>query len=296
MKLKNIKTFIFSLVAGLFTPIIIVSWIVFSFVNYLIECYKDRYIYNELYKKYVDIIVNRQGLTEESYMKTEKVIGEIKPNQIYKLSRYQLVETDTVTEYTKTVIKPKTVTFTGQWIDQSESENQSNILGGVGLLLTDEKEIIIPIAETTQEHLNYFGVRLINNNDSFLFETDTHLPLTKMSVGSEYIEDYMLQEKFANGVYLEQHNRPHFHYNNDFGLGFIVFGKKNNDCYELTAFRIPYFCGIYTPPNTIHNDCFLIGNYDVVYSKTPEFSTVKIHTKTESGSVLTKVSTSSKFL
>ena len=56
-------------------------------------------------------------------------------------------------------------------------------------------------------------------------------------------------------------------------------GKKLKDSYQLTAFKIPFGYAIYTGPNVIHADSFLIGDYSVVYSITENYSTVLIQNK-----------------
>jgi len=53
-----------------------------------------------------------------------------------------------------------------------------------------------------------------------------------------------------------------------------VIGKYNGDKIMLSAFKIPLGYGVKIPNNVIHNDCFLIGKYLVIYSKTENYSTV----------------------
>lgn len=54
----------------------------------------------------------------------------------------------------------------------------------------------------------------------------------------------------------------------------MIIGHSLGDEYMLSAFEIPFGYGIYTPPNLLHADAFLIGNFLVVYSVTDQFSTV----------------------
>jgi hypothetical protein len=84
----------------------------------------------------------------------------------------------------------------------------------------------------------------------------------------------------GGGVYLEYHNNPHFHMPlEEYCSGYLVLCKKENDKYYIDAFKIPYGYAIYTPGNIIHNDCFLVGKYLVVYSVSKEYSTVILKTK-----------------
>ena len=109
------------------------------------------------------------------------------------------------------------------------------------------------------------------------FETKEPLPLTEMSIGVDYVNDFINNKDLGGGQYLEYHDTPHYHapLNSD-NKGYIILGKMNDykTKIRLSAFLIPYYKGLYTPGNIIHNDANLIGRWLVVYSKTENYSTV----------------------
>ena len=190
----------------------------------------------------------------------------------------------------KTVKIPPHCKLFGTWTHPKlEGYDESNILGELGTLkLNDSKiEKIIPVPEnTTQEFLNYYGAVLYKIGDITKFDLnhkgklfdETRIPVTVTSVGENYIQNYIYSNK-AGGVYVEYHRLPHFHMpmNENCG-GQLMLGKKIKDKNEFhfSAFKIPYGYAIYTLPGTIHNDCWLLGNYFVCYGCTEDFSTVRI--------------------
>jgi len=129
-------------------------------------------------------------------------------------------------------------------------------------------------------------------------------PLFNMEVGKHYPEKYLKKvgTGYGGGCYLEYHDLPHFHMLRDVTAGgnlilgkFVDDGKcskesteacqkahktgagKCSACdadwmidhskgVEVTAFQIPFGCGIYTPPGAIHCDSFLNGRLKVMYS------------------------------
>ena len=61
---------------------------------------------------------------------------------------------------------------------------------------------------------------------------------------------------------------------NKFSRGYIILGKEKDGNVELSAFKIPFGKALYVNKNVIHNDCFLIGNYNVIYTNTENYKTV----------------------
>ena len=208
-------------------------------------------------------------------MTTEDVVENISPGQKYSIRANYLLETEKeITTNSQRVATPRFIEIQAVWKKESDGENvEGNVLGEYGELEMATEEISIPSAVTDQEHLNYYGCKLYTVGDVFSFETDKVLPLTIMDVGENYVEDYVMKEV---GIYLEYHDRPHFHMPvNEDSRGHLMLGKKiSKDKYHLSAFTIPYGKAVYMPPYTIHNDCFLIGRYMVVYSMTKDYSTV----------------------
>ena len=263
-----------------------------------------------LCEKYRDIIIDRQGIEPQSNMTTIDVINQIEPHIKYKIDRFNLIEinekaytnqcansldADTDIDYTddkniensKYQLKHsdiKSITISNNWnLDITEFTLKSNILGGSGSLIIDKNEIgsnklKIPVADIN--HIGYYDCKLLKFGDTVSFDTDAELPLCVMNIGPGYIKNYIYQK--AGGVYLEYHDRPHFHMpSDDKASGYLILGKKicDNTKLTLSAFKIPYGYAVYMNKYVIHNDCFLIGDYLVVYSKTDNYSTVLLKDK-----------------
>jgi len=241
---------------------------------------------NSLLDKYKEIIVNRHGNVCDSFMITKNIIDEIDPLNTYKVSMKGLelykdvhsLESDDSLHNIYTAI-PEYYEFEGKWLKDSNIhftniENEANILGGFCKFEIDLNAMQIPIQDATENNLLYYGCKLLKINDTIAFNTEDNLPLSIVSVGKNYVNDYILQEQYGGGVYLEYHKNPHFHMPvNESASGGIMLAKQNGDAYHISCFRIPYGFATYIPPYTIHNDCFLIGDYYVIYSKSEPFST-----------------------
>jgi len=217
-------------------------------------------------------MIDRRTATPESNMTTTKFIKEIKKNINYKITPSSLEESKQ--NITLHIIKKRSKvnkTFIKcDWNQQGTSlhTDSSNILGSSRKLeVTDNIEI--PTIKSSD--LWYYGVKLYNINDIISFDED--LPLFEMEVGQNYVNEYIM--KVAGGVYLEEHERPHFHMPlNSNSIGHIILGKHIANGLHVSAFQIPLGKALYMPNNIIHNDCFLIGKYNVIYSKTPNYKTM----------------------
>jgi hypothetical protein len=236
--------------------------------------------------KFDEIIVDRKGYTIDSNMTTKSIIDEINPSCTYVISVNGLEKIDAnITEYNSYSSIPDYFEFDGEWlsnvnINYNTIINSPNILGEMVKFEIDLDAFQIPIQEATENNLQYYGCRLYKINDVIKFETEDTLPLCIINVGKNYIKDYILQEQFGGGVYLEYHKNPHFHMPiNDSASGGIVLAKKNGDTYHISCFKIPFGFATYIPPFVIHNDCFLIGDYYVIYSKSEPFSTSLLRNK-----------------
>ena len=229
-----------------------------------------------------DIIVNRGLIKDDSFMITEKIINIVKPNNNYIIKNNNLEVIDNLNniKYTpNNQIKiPPFIEIDAEWDTNAlKYTENANILGKNGNLWinTYNSSINIPIVNSTIEYLNFYNCKLLKYNDIINFDIDNDMPVTIMNIGEKYISNFIMNENLGGGIYLEYHNLPHFHMplsNKD--SGYLILGKKKNNQILLSAFKIPYNYAIYTPPNIIHCDSFLIGKYLVVYSKTNTYSTV----------------------
>lgn len=241
------------------------------------------YLPSDLQEKIHSIIVNRIGYHSKAYMKTTDVLGYIQPNKFYQLTNENLILTnnyiDLVEKGQPVTGDPSVVEFTGQWDFNKEEISDGNILGKTISLQTELETLIIPEVECNKENLAYYGAKLVRIDEKIKFDTPDNLPITTVEIGEKYVPDYLLQSGKGGGFYLEYHNTPHFHFplNSDsIDGGCLVLGKKNNNKYQLSAFRIPLGQGIYTPPNVLHCDGYLMGKYLVVYTLTQTYSTAII--------------------
>jgi len=230
--------------------------------------------------KYNNIIVNRHGLTDDSFMVTTNIIDEINPKCSYKVTSGGLMLIDDfITDNILYTSIPEYYEFEGKWlkdflINLNNSTNEPNILGEFCKFEIDLDAMQIPIQDATENNLLYYGCKLLKIGDTIKFDTKDNLPLSIVSVGKNYVNEYILKEQYGGGVYLEYHKNPHFHMPiNESASGGIILAKQNGDSYHISCFRIPYGYATYIPPYTIHNDCFLIGDYYVIYSKSEPFST-----------------------
>ena len=231
--------------------------------------------------KYKNIIINRKSDKLNSNMTTLDIISEVKQNKYYKIKPNELLELNDNIEY-KHIHPiqsiPQVLEILNNWNkDLDIDTNTSNILGKSGILLIDNLYLnnnnILRIPVGNINDINFYGCELYKYNDIIKFDIDCDLPVSIVEIGENYIEDYIM--KIAGGIYLEYHDRPHFHMplNNE-SDGYLIIGKCNVDKIMLSAFKIPLGYGVKIPNNVIHNDCFLIGKYLVIYSKTENYSTV----------------------
>ncbi|WP_343562005.1 hypothetical protein [Kiloniella sp. b19] len=226
------------------------------------------------------LLVNRQGTTPDAYMRTENFLGHVRADRSYRLTAEGFVEAPEATpEALPKPVEPPHVVLDGTW-DQTVdlTIDDANILGGNGryLLCQGQEELIIPVADCTAEHLAWYDSQLMAVGDVTRFRTSGNLPVTLTSVGKDYPANYLLDAQRGGGAYLEVHDRPHFHMplDRDAG-GYLILGKQDEKgIRRVSAFRIPFGFGVHMAPWAIHCDAYVVGRYLVIYSATPEFSTV----------------------
>ncbi|WP_216613853.1 hypothetical protein [Vibrio mediterranei] len=248
---------------------------------------KVRNLPSDLLKDLPILLVDRKGDTENSFMRTEDFIGYAVPNQSYKITteglKPALAPSNEGDQVTTEPTTPKRAILNGEWDEKIDlTIPDANILGGNGsyTLPDGDSSLDIPIAEATAENISYYGCKLVKWGDVVSFESTGNLPVTITNIGETYAEDYLLKAEHGGGTYLEKHDRPHFHMPIDkFASGFLILGKEIDSVRELSAFQIPYGYGIVMAPWTIHSDAYLVGRYMVIYSATPEFSTVILRKK-----------------
>lgn len=241
--------------------------------------------------------VDRRGEAADAFMVTYEIVGYVGPGKAYCIGTGGVVEADDDGASTGSAmalspsVVPPHLRLSGDWDNSvSVQTEQANILGDVGVLTLDTDEIIIPQAPATPEMLGFYGGCLLTGNDTFKIDASANLPVTRMEIGEGYVDGYLHVASKGGGAYLEHHDRPHLHIplDEDAG-GYLLLGRRDGEDYLVSAFRIPFGSGIYTPPEVLHADPYLTGNYLVVYSVTENFSNAVLRAA-DGGTVSVRIS------
>jgi hypothetical protein len=230
------------------------------------------------------LTVSRIGVGDNASMVSDELVDYVKPETSYAIhfDGFKPTDASCSAPVVSTDIIPIHTALAGRWCEEEEGGHQSaNILGKNGRFLLEKgiQEIGICASETTVESLAFYDCHLLKIGEHISFDCDEPLPVFDMSIGENYVPNYLLQEAHGGGAYLEYHDRPHFHMPlNENASGYLIVGKKYKGRYLLTAFDIPFGYAVYMSPWVLHSDAFLIGKYRVIYSVTKQFSTVLFKT------------------
>lgn len=226
------------------------------------------------------LAVDRRGAGKDAFMVTYRIDGHVAPGVPYMLTPGKLVAAadDSVAEAgtrpSAAVETPPRARLSGNWnTDVAVETEQANILGDVGILTLDTATVSIPEAPPTAGMMAYYGACLLNMGETVRFETDADLPVALMEIGAGYVGEYLHVAEKGGGSYLEWHDRPHLHMPLDADAGgHLILGRRDGEDYLVSAFRIPFGSAVYMPPEVLHADPYLVGNYLVIYSVTENFS------------------------
>lgn len=239
---------------------------------------------DDILRDVAHLTVNRRGAGGDAFMVTYRIDGHVAPGRDYTLAPGRLVAGAAGTESrggTRPTAAPETppqVRLSGSWnTDVAVVTEQANILGDVGVLTLDSTVLTIPEAPATAAMIAYYGACLLQMGETVRFETDADLPITLMEIGAGYVDEYLHVAEKGGGSYLEWHDRPHLHMPLDADAGgYLLLGRRDENAdgtdYLVSAFRIPFGCAVYMPPEVLHADPYLVGNYLVIYSVTKNFS------------------------
>jgi len=253
----------------------------------------------KLDEKYSNIMVERRGKVSDNndaFMITDGIIMEVEKAARYAININALTgipEIKKLKTSDEAIVKswstipdgfhPRYLEVTYSWDAEMvlDDKDDANIFGKNSLLMVDADILTVPVNETTLENLAFFDAELITPDDIFEFEVPHQidcLPLTVMRVGKDYVDGFIMQDTVGgegfSGAYLEWHDVPHFHMPlNNKNQGFLILGKMQDDKMLLGAFKLKFGTAVYMHPWTLHNDCFLVGDYAVVYASTENFQT-----------------------
>lgn len=226
------------------------------------------------------LTVDRRGAGADAFMVTYRIDDHVAPGVPYTLAPGKLERATgdgapaTGTRPTAVPEIPPHARLSGHWnTDIAVETEQANILGDVGILTLDASAVTIPEAPATAGMMAYYGACLLKVGDTVCFEADADLPVTLMEIGAGYVDEYLHIASKGGGSYLEWHDRPHLHMplDEDAG-GYLLLGRREGEDYLVSGFRIPFGCAVYMPPDVLHADPYLVGNYLVIYSVTKNFS------------------------
>ena len=222
-----------------------------------------------------DLFIDRKGDSEESHMTTNTMMNLFTiPEQVvvFKDGYLQQTPSRRLPQYRRKWRVPRYAEIEGEWITSGEDSTHNNILGKNDAFLTNIAEITIPVEETRDDYVGFYGARIIREYDIFNLHNPCAMPMFDMSIGANYVKDFINRPE--NGFYIEEHNTPHFHQPKfPTSGGHIVLGKYLGGKLYLTRFAIPYKCGLFIPPYILHSDAELVGDYFVMYTKTNEYRT-----------------------
>ena len=232
-------------------------------------------------EKYKELYVKRIGITKDAFMITTELIDIFPANSTIELVKNNI----TISNKTDNIILPKMLSpeipnFTiidGLFDDNpiiNSSLSDNNILGVNSIFYCKIHTIQIPVIKCTNELLHFYECQIINDGDIFKIKNKKEMPFFKVTIGKDYKNDYLLKDGLGDGFYIETHDTPHIHQpaNND-AEGFLVLAKRQGPMVMISKFRIPYGKAIYIPPNIYHNDSLLIGDYNVLYTRTDKYNT-----------------------
>ena len=229
------------------------------------------------------LVVDRCGDDPQSFMRTEDIVGHVAPGSPYRIGADRLTPFEgspDIPAIANSAGPPPHARVGGVWNKaENVAADNANIFGGLGTLTLADPTLAIPEAPATAAALGYYGALLLNTGDPVVFETDRNLPITITSFGATYAAGFLQVEGKGGGAFVEYHDLPHLHMPiEDTAHGHFLLARADGGDYRLSAFRIPYGQAIYTPPNVLHADPFLVGRYLVVYSLTRHYSTVVFRT------------------
>lgn len=238
---------------------------------------------------YRELFVKRIGTTADSYMITTDLINIFPINSNVLLDKNNIIPTKKTNYITiPKILSPEIPNFTiveGTFMNKQNNtieHNNNNILGMNSAFYCKINTIQIPIIKCSQEFLQFFGCIIINEGDVLKLNNNTEMPFFRVKIGKDYKSNYLLKKGLGDGFYIEVHDTPHIHQplNSD-AEGYLVLAKKQENILLLSKVKIPFGKALYIPPNIYHNDSLLIGDYNVLYTKTNNYTTYLFKTYDE---------------
>lgn len=189
-----------------------------------------------------------------------KIINKSDDIETFQMDFFTISETDSETDSSSDNIY--------------DSKNTSSNIHGNNIKLScfSNNYYLKPI-QATKENVAYYDCKLLDQNEVFNFKSKKDMAIFEMIITFDYVNDYVMNE--GSGLYLEHLDIHHIHIPTEvYCSGYIILAKeKSNNIFEISAFQIPYGKALIIPPNVIHNDCFLVGKFNIVYGTSKNYTT-----------------------
>jgi len=231
------------------------------------------------------ININRKGSSNNSYLKCQKIIRIIEKYIKYKIRSNDLLITNqqlTQQEYIN-ITKPNNLNTFYANVVYNKDNLSYDIFEHYNYLILNKNTLDIPVIVSNQNNFNYFGVKLHKIGDVIEINTPNKIFLNEVHIGDKYLQDYILQKDFSNGLSLELHDSYHYYQPlNSNSTGYIILAKPINlNQYEIAALKIPYGFAITISSYIHHSHATLIGEYLIAYGITQpkNYTKLNIHNK-----------------
>lgn len=154
------------------------------------------------------------------------------------------------------------------------SWQQSDDLDWTMHLPVDANVISIPVDDTDDAGLGYYGCRLIRPDD--VISLQHRSLIINFCYQDDYLENYVLSGR--GGSSIEQHDFAHVDMPLDERSGHLVIGRidPTDQALELTAFMVQPLQRVYIPAQTIHTNDYLLGTWETLLSSACEFPSAQI--------------------
>lgn len=130
---------------------------------------------------------------------------------------------------------------------------------------------------------NKYGFKYFSINKDVSINLGNPYPIcsTIVTIGEKYVSEYLFGNDY--GIYIEQHEMPHVHRPmTKTSKGYMLYGKKNdNQTFDFIFIDVGNNGWIYTHPYSWHADCYLTGQWEVMYSPLGDNCTLTLESVTE---------------
>ena len=165
-------------------------------------------------------------------------------------------------------LKPKLTEICGvEWV--SGGTNKDGIMEKGRLLFPPNFDGVVKTEIGTNELVSYYDCKVTNNMKHETLFLKTRSVIQDFTYHDNYLDKYVLSNKYNNGSGLERHDFPHVNCPRDADSGHLVLAKifnKDQSTLHITAFKIPQKHCILIPNGVIHCNEYLKGTWRTMLS------------------------------